>query len=111
MKSDKFNFSWSCVNSNYEFVNYVRDHPQATEVSYKTFAKWTNLQELREEYGREWTFLYRISAKDNWSVSFWKSYTPTGKLLYYLVWSSIEHFFVSPNTNKEEEEELAALIY
>lgn len=38
--------------------------------------------------------MYRMSCRDNWAISFWKSELPSGVLVYYFDWSRIEHFFV-----------------
>jgi len=38
--------------------------------------------------------MYRISCKDNWAISFWRSEIPSGVQVYYFDWSRIEHIFV-----------------
>ena len=47
--------------------------------------------------------MYRMSCKDNWSISFWRSELPSGVRVYYFDWSRFEHFFVDQEIVLESE--------
>lgn len=86
-----FEFWLSCPQMSYELVHYITDPDRAKKITYKTFARHANLEPLRAEGHPA---LYRMSAPDNWAISFWKSKLPSGAPIYYFDWSRIEHVFV-----------------
>ncbi|MCW4026890.1 MAG: hypothetical protein NWE76_05360 [Candidatus Bathyarchaeota archaeon] len=88
-----------------EIIHYINEH--AREITYKTFAKNADLEPLRDE---DHPAMYRISAKDNWAVSFYKSRLPNGNLIYFFDWSRMEHIFVDPDQAIPTEEEMLDLI-
>ena len=52
--------------------------------------------------------MYRISAPDNWAISFHRSALPSGQRVYYFAWSGIEHFFVDSEVDIGRELALLA---
>jgi hypothetical protein len=87
-------------------VNAIRHGAASCAVSYKTFARFANLDFLRREGHPA---MYRISCPDNWSVSFHRSRLPSGAPVYFFVWSGIEHFFVQDEVDVAQE--LAHITY
>jgi hypothetical protein len=53
--------------------------------------------------------MYRISAPDNWAISFHKSRLPTGQRIYYFDWSRMEHIFLDPDEGFPGLREMAEL--
>jgi hypothetical protein len=74
-----------------EFVQYIADPDRTTQVTYRTFARQADLAPLRRQ---DHPAMYRISAPDNWAISFWRSQLPSGQTIYFFDWSRIEHVFV-----------------
>jgi len=109
-RREKFVFWRSCPNMSYETVNYITDRVRSEEIAYATFARNVNLREMRDE---DHPAMYRISAPDNWTISFHKSRLPSGKLIYYFLWSGIEHVFVGSEDwpDFDEEHRLAEMEY
>ncbi len=87
-----------------EIIHYLNEH--ATEVTYATFARWADLSQLRAEGHPA---MYRVSAPDNWAISFWRSQLPTGQRVYYFAWSRIEHIFLDPEEGWPDREKVAQL--
>lgn len=83
-----------------ELVNAIRNAEADRRITYATFARHADLGPLRREGHPA---MYRISAPDNWSVSFHRSETPSGTPVYYFAWSGIEHFFVDRPVDVEHE--------
>ena len=86
-----------------EIVRAIVDHPEQKQITYATFARHADLDQLRE-----WDHpaMYRISAPDNWAISFHRSRLPSGQPTYYFKWSGIEHFFVEEEPDLDLELEL-----
>lgn len=82
-------------------INSIKS--RATRVSRATFVKNCDLTALKRA---KHPLLYRFSAPDNWSLSFWKTTFPSGEPAYYIAWSGIEHVFVRPTFDLEYEETL-----
>jgi hypothetical protein len=89
-----------------DIIHYITDDDRATEITYDTFAKWTDLRELRAS-GHGST--YRMGAPGNWAISFWRSELPTGQRIYYFDWSRIEHIFLDPEEGWPELREMDEL--
>jgi len=83
-----------------ELVNAIRDSDADRQISYATFAKHADLAPLRKD---DHPAMYRISAPDNWAISFHRSELPSGAPTYYFAWSGIEHFFVKDPVDVEQE--------
>jgi hypothetical protein len=83
-----------------ELVNAIRHHPRDRAVSYQTFARHADLAPLRASGHPA---MYRISAPDNWAISFHRSRLPSGAPVYYFAWSGIEHFFVKEPVDVDAE--------
>lgn len=103
-----FVFWSSCVQlKSGELVDAIRRHPRSEQISYKTFARHVDLDELRKAGHPA---MYRISAPDNWSITFYQSLLPNGQRVYYFVWSGIKHFFVDSRIDTPNEKELVAML-
>lgn len=108
----RFKFLTDCLNiegifgypQGGEIINYIKQHPAEAQVSYGQFARQVDLRPLRQA---RHPAMYRISAPDNWSISFHRSYFPSGQPIYYFAWSGIEHIFV--DRKPDVAAELAAL--
>ena len=74
-----------------QLVQFITDDARAQQVTYGTFVRHADVVPLRVE---EHPATYRMSALDNWSISFWKSVLPSGRRIYFFDWSRIEHVFV-----------------
>ena len=90
-RSRPYRFWASCIQLTGELVHYLTDDERAVQITYGTFARHADLEPLRRE-GHPAT--YRMSCKDNWAISYWRSQLPSGVLVYYFDWSRIEHVFV-----------------
>jgi len=87
-----------------ELISYITDDDRSTQITYQTFVKYADLEPLRE---MDHPAMYRISAKDNWAISFHKSVTPSGIPIVYFDWSRIEHVFSDEPIDLSYECELA----
>lgn len=87
-----------------ELVNSIRTHPADRRITYRSFARNADLRPLRADGHPA---MWRISAPDNWAISFHRSRLPTGAPVYYFAWSGIEHFFVQEPVDVDAE--LAAI--
>lgn len=96
----RFEYWAACPQLTAEIVQYITDPDHATQVRYRTFARHANLQPLRQA---DHPAMYRISAPDNWAISFWRSRLPSGAPVYYFDWSRIEHVFVDRPVDFESE--------
>ncbi len=96
--------SWEDDELPRELRDYINDHAQ--EISYRTFTQRVNLDPLREE---DHPAMWRISAPDNWSVSFYKSKLPNGDPIYVLDWKGIDHIFVDPERGRIDKQEMVWL--
>lgn len=102
-----FEFWATCEQfSSGEIIHYITDPDRAKKITYKTFARNVNLEPLRE---MDHPALYRMSAPDNWAISFYKSKLPNGQPIYYFDWSRIEHIFLDPEDGTPSLEEMAEL--
>ncbi len=98
----RFQYWRSCPELTMEVVQYITDDDRTKKITYKTFAKHADLSRLRAQ---DHPAMWRISAPDNWAISFWKSQLPSGRPIYYFDWSRIEHVFIDPNNPPTLEEE------
>ena len=98
-----YQFWASCPRLPGELVQYITDSKRAQKITYQTFARYADLTEFREG---DHPAMYRISAPDNWAISFWKSTLPSGQPTYYFDWSRFEHFFVDETVDLELEMEI-----
>lgn len=85
-------------------IQYLNDHEKT--VTYKTFASRAELGPLRE-VGHP--AMWRLSAPDNWAVSFHRSRLPSGIPVYYFDWSRIEHIFTPSGVDVDVAAEIALL--
>jgi hypothetical protein len=104
-----FEYWAACTDfSSGEIIHYITDPDRSKRITYQTFARNVNLDYLREI---DHPALYRMSAPDNWAISFYKSKLPNGCPIYYFYWSRIEHIFVDPRDggfpDREQMVELA----
>lgn len=90
-RSRPFRYWASCLQLPGELIQFLTNCERAVRVTYGTFARHADLRPLREEGHPA---MYRISCKDNWAISFWRSEIPSGVQVYYFDWSRIEHIFV-----------------
>jgi hypothetical protein len=103
----KFTFWASCVDlSHGEIIHYITDGCRSQDITYQTFVKYADLSPLRQA---NHPAMYRISCPDNWSVSFHKSFLPSGAPIYYFAWSRIEFIFVDPKRPWPNERKLAKM--
>jgi len=108
----RFRYLTDCINiegifghpAGGQIIHYITQHPEERQVSYGQFARQVDLRPLRDAGHPA---MYRLSAKDNWSVSFHRSQLPSGQPIYYFAWSRIEHIFVDQEVDVAAE--LAAL--
>lgn len=98
-----FRYWACCIDLPGGLVRHVADTDRSRRVTYETFARHVDLEPLREE-GHPAT--YRMSCKDNWAISFWRSQLPSGQRVYYFDWSRIEHVFVESPVDLERELDL-----
>jgi hypothetical protein len=77
-----------------QIIHYITDPEREQEITYQTFARNVDLGPMRAE---SHPAMYRISAPDNWAISFYKSELPNGDPIYFFAWSRIEHIFVDPD--------------
>lgn len=95
-----FKYWECCIGLPGEIVRYLVDHDRTERIRYTTFSRHADLEQMRAD---EHPATYRMSCKDNWAISFWRSRLPSGKLVYYFDWSRIEHVFVDSGVNLERE--------
>lgn len=100
-----FNYWACCKDLPGELVQYLADSDRAKKITYRTFARRANLRRLRA-FNHD--AMYRISAPDNWAISFWRSQLPSGQRIYYFDWSRIEHVFVDAPVDLAHEVGLLA---
>lgn len=87
----RFEYCAACTDfRDGEIIRHITDASRSRQISYRAFARNANLAPLR---AAGHPALYRISAPDNWTISFHRSTLPNGARVYYFVWSRIEHFF------------------
>jgi len=98
-----FKFWASCPQLEGELIHHLVDCDRAVRITYGTFARHVDLEELRKQ---DHPAMYRMSCPDNWAISFWKSWLPSRTLVYYFDWSRIEHIFVDRETSLKKELEL-----
>lgn len=103
----KFKYWSRCIEMDGELVHYLTDSDRAERITYGTFARHADLEEMRKQGHPA---MYRISCPDNWAISFWKSRLPSGTLVYYFDWSRIEHIFVDREIDMRKEIELLTTI-
>ena len=96
----KFRFWLHCPEMTGPVVDYIND--QAQQITYDTFAHRADLRALR---AGGHPAMYRISAPDNWSVSFYKSELPSGLPVYFFDWSAMEYVFVPPRSQPSLHQE------
>jgi hypothetical protein len=73
-------------------IHYITDDTRKRRITYETFRKVADLDELRRE---DHPALWRIADPTNWArPAFFKSKLPSGKTVYYFDWSRMEHLFV-----------------
>jgi len=91
--SHEFEFWAACTSPGMsgELIRYLTDGKRARRITYRTFARQVDFETLPG--GRDHPALYRVSAPDNWTISFWRSSLPSGQRVYYFKWSGIEHIF------------------
>ena len=97
----------SCPDLTGEIIHFITDEVRARKITYQTFAARVDLEQLRKQGHPA---MYRISAPNNWAISFWASHLPSGRPIYYFLWSRIEHIFVDPSRgilDPEHESKLA----
>lgn len=102
-----FRFWASCPQLDGELIRYLTDSERAVRITYGTFARHADLEEMRKQ---EHPATYRMSCPENWAISFWKSKLPSGTLVYYFDWSRIEHIFVDREIDLKKELELLTAI-
>lgn len=102
----RFKFWATCTGfPSGEIIHFITDPDRSRRISYATFAKHVDLKPLRRG---DHPAMYRISAPDNWAISFHKSKLPTGQAVYYFDWSRIEHIFLDPEEGWPGLHEMAA---
>lgn len=104
-KSPDYRYWAYCPNLSYELARWFPDHPEARQVTYRTFRRHVPMEEiLNTSAGRD--LAYRISCGDNWGVNFWKSVYPTGEPAYYITWSGFEFYFAPPSVGGIHDQEV-----
>ena len=94
-----FKYLTDCVGmQDGDLVNDLKSRGE--QISYSTFVRKADLGPLRRGGHPA---MYRVSAPDNWSISFWKTTMPSGAPVLYFAWSGIEHFFVDRPTDLDAE--------
>lgn len=91
-----------------ELISYITDEVRAQEITYRTFVKYADLSQFRSA---DHPAMWRISAPDNWAISFFKSNLPSGEPIVYFDWSHIEHVFAHRPIDLEWECALAREEY
>ena len=99
----KWPYRFACPESYGEIIHYITDPDRSVAISYQTFVKYADLAPLRKAGHPA---MYRISAPDNWAISFHKSELPSGMPIVYFDWSRIEHVFAPEGVDQELEYEL-----
>lgn len=90
---------WTCIEGPAEFVNYlVRNGEQVT---YRTFAAHVDLKTADLDRSQ------RSLLPRDWSVTWLRTKLPLGEEAWVMQHSGIEHLFVYPGTDWEEQVELA----
>lgn len=103
--SRRFKYWAACPDfSSGEIIHYITDPDRSQKISYQAFARHVDLEPLRRD---DHPAMYRISAPDNWAISFHKSSLPDGQPIYYFDWSRIEHIFIDPADGVPTREEMA----
>lgn len=97
----RFQYWASCPELSGELIHYITDPDRSQQITYATFAARVDLAPLRAE---DHPAMYRISAPDNWAISFWRSELPSGVPIYYFDWSRIEHIFIDPGRGEPDPE-------
>ncbi len=90
----------ACTDLPGELVQYIADPDRNTKLTYRAFARQADLEPLR---AADHPAMYRISAPDNWAISFWRSELPSGQKIYFFDWSRIEHVFVDREVDLDRE--------
>jgi len=106
-RSRPFQYWASCPHLTGELVQFLTDCDRAVQITYDTFVRHVDLKPMRDE---DHPAMYRISCKDNWAISFWKSELPSGVQVFYFDWSRIEHIFVDQKIDMKKELELLTAI-
>lgn len=95
----------SCPDLSYDLARWFPDHPEARQITYRTFRRYVSMSELRNTpFGDDLT--YRVSCEDNWGIDFWKSVFPTGEPAYYVTWSGYEFYFAPPSVETVHDQEV-----
>jgi hypothetical protein len=104
VKSSRFVYVGACPDFDYDFVRYIIDHPSDREVTRSTFLRNADESTLPGKH------LLHPKNKERglyYFESYHKSRLPSGKVVYYIKWSGIEHFFVErPFSFKRERNEI-----
>ena len=93
----KKTYQYCCVSpKNLTELNYIIDNSK--KITYKTLRNNVNSESFKEVkemlgYNRQLWHDCGITLKSDWAVSFYKSKTPKGKLVYYIRHSAIEYIF------------------
>ena len=92
--SHSYCFIGACPDLTGPFVNYIQDHEQG--VTYDTRVRHVDLDQLNQfkqsvGYGR-WES--GLTMKNDWHISYHRSRTPSGRTVYYFVWSHMEYVYV-----------------
>ena len=87
-------FAYDCVSCRpgemLEELQYIIDH--AREITLGTILKYVD----RDDWNmltRELGYGSAFNIKDDWHVTYWKSKTPAGQIVYYMCHSCIEYIF------------------
>lgn len=87
MSNQKLNFQYCCVSpADLEELQYIVDNNR--EITYKTF-----ISKVDKEYIKEFNSNSCIPLDQDYAVSFHKSKTQKGKIVYYFRHSAIEYIF------------------
>jgi len=95
----RFRYWAACTDLSGAIIDYITDDVRSRSVTYKTFARHTDLDSLR---AADHPAMWRISCPDNWAISFHRSRLPSGQRIYYFDWSRIEHIFIDPTEGVPE---------
>lgn len=104
-----FKFIGACPEMKGPLIGFITDawghglwrRIPTREITYDVFARHVDLEELRR-VGHP--AVWRLST-GSYGVSFWKAELPSGKPVYYLDWSSMEHLFVEDPVGFDLDEE------